>query len=113
MEEIGDAKVATEDMVLKRFHITEAEKDDTLPLVASTYSRENHTIYDGTSRDGMRIFTLAPILKYNIIPLPQIVEILLETGRWGMGSPVEIEFAVNLSPEDGGLRQFGLLQMRP
>ena len=30
-----------------------------------------------------------------------------------MGSPVEIEFAVNLSPEDGGLRQFGLLQLRP
>jgi hypothetical protein len=113
MDEVGDTEIASEDLVLKRFHITEADKDGTLPLVASTYSKDNNAIYDGTSRDGMRIFTLAPILKFNVIPLPQIIEVLLELGRWGMGSPVEIEFAVNLYPEDNGLRQFGLLQLRP
>jgi len=30
-----------------------------------------------------------------------------------MNSPVEIEFAVNLAPQTGGPRQFGILQMRP
>jgi hypothetical protein len=34
-------------------------------------------------------------------------------GSWGMGAPVEIEFAVNLSVPKGELREFGLLQMRP
>jgi len=30
-----------------------------------------------------------------------------------MNSPVEIEFAVNLAPWNGGPRQFGILQLRP
>jgi hypothetical protein len=34
-------------------------------------------------------------------------------GSWGMGTPVEIEFAVNMSAAPGKLREFGLLQMRP
>jgi hypothetical protein len=34
-------------------------------------------------------------------------------GTWGTGSPVEIEFAVNLSVPAGKPKEFGLLQMRP
>jgi hypothetical protein len=34
-------------------------------------------------------------------------------GSWGMGSAVEIEFAVNLSVPNGKPKEFGLLQMRP
>ena len=54
--------------------------------------------------------TFAPILKYNIFPLPEIVETLLNLGSKGMGSAVEIEFAADLSRKN---KEFGVLQMRP
>jgi hypothetical protein len=34
-------------------------------------------------------------------------------GTWGMGTPVELEFAVNISKPFGKKKEFGLLQMRP
>ncbi len=34
-------------------------------------------------------------------------------GSWGMGTPVEIEFAVNLSLPHGERKEFAMLQMRP
>ncbi|MCX6137957.1 MAG: hypothetical protein NTV54_10730 [Ignavibacteriales bacterium] len=51
--------------------------------------------------------------SYNFYPLPQILELLLDMGTWGMGTPVEIEFAVNMTVPPGKPREFGLLQMRP
>jgi hypothetical protein len=42
-----------------------------------------------------------------------VLELLLEMGNWGMGTPVEIEFAVNISKPAGKKKEFGLLQMRP
>jgi hypothetical protein len=105
--------VPDEDIIVKKYNINEADKDGTLNQIASTYSVENHAIYDGTSRSGARLFTLAPILKYKTFPLPEIITLLLDLGRWGIGSPVEIEFAVNLSVPQGQLREFALLQMRP
>ncbi len=107
------AKILTENEVVKKLPLEEADKDGVLSYIGSTYSEENHTIYDGTSRDGVRLFSLAPILKYRVFPLPEIIELLLEVGSWGMGSPVEIEFAVNLSVPKGHSKEFGLLQMRP
>lgn len=101
-----------EDLLLKNYDISDAEEDGTLNNVASTYSHENQAIYDGTSREGMRVFTLAPILKYNVFPLPSIINLILDMGSWGMGSPVEIEFAVNLSRKRKN-KQFAMLQMRP
>ncbi|MDH3198887.1 MAG: histidine kinase, partial [Candidatus Krumholzibacteria bacterium] len=90
-----------------------AERDGTLAAVGSTYSRENHAIYDGTSRPGVRVVTLAPILKNDLYPLPQILNRLLELGRNGMSGPVEIEFAANLSGPARRRKEFYLLQMRP
>jgi CheY-like chemotaxis protein len=103
----------THDICVKEFPLKTAEEDGTLFYVGSTYSHENHTIYDGLSRTGARVVTLAPVLKHKIFPLPQICELLLEMGSWGMGTPVEIEFAVNMSVPKNEPREFGLLQMRP
>ncbi len=105
--------VLTHDMLVKRFDLQIAEIDGTLNNVGSTYSHENNSISDGISRQGHRLVTFAPILKGKIFPLPEILELLLDMGSWGMGAPVEIEFAVNLSVPNGKAREFGLLQMRP
>ncbi len=103
----------TSDMLVKTYDLRTAEVDGTLQHVASTYSPENDALYDGVSRSGIRVVSFAPILRNKIFPLPQILDLLLDMGSWGMGTPVEIEFAVNLSVPQGKRRQFGLLQMRP
>ncbi|GJQ21769.1 MAG: phosphoenolpyruvate synthase [Bacteroidia bacterium] len=101
------------DALLKRYPLAIAEEDGTLQYTGSTYSRENDALYDGLAREGMRIVTFAPILNHNLFPLPSIVELLLDMGTWGMGTPVEIEFAVTMSVPPGQPREFALVQMRP
>ena len=95
------------------FHLKAAEADGTLPMLASTYSVENHAVYDGLSRPGTRIVSFAPILKHGLFPLPQILEQLMTIGEAAMGRPVEIEFAVRLPQRAGDDAEFGFLQMRP
>lgn len=102
-----------EDPLVKLYDLTDSEKDGTLYSVGSTYSSENDAVYDGVSREGLRVVTFAPILKHKIFPLPEILDLLLDMGSWGMGTPVEIEFAVNLNVPNGVRKEFAMLQMRP
>jgi CheY-like chemotaxis protein len=103
----------TYDMLTEKFGLNVAEKEGTLNLIGATYSPENDSISDGISRPGIRIVTFGPILKHKLFPLPEIIELLLDMGTWGMGTPIEIEFAVNMSVNKDEPIQFGLLQMRP
>ncbi len=109
----GNIKISEKYEYLKKYKTHEAEKDGVLSYVGSTYSIENHAVYDGVSRSGPKLFTLAPILKLGALPIPEILDLLLEMIAWGIGSPVEIEFACNFSVEKGNARQFSLLQARP
>ena len=84
------------DVLVKRYDLDRAEFDGTLQYVASTYSTENDALYDGISRNGIRVVTFAPILRNKIFPLPAILDLLLDMGSWGMGTPVEIEIAVSI-----------------
>lgn len=97
----------------ERFDLDSAESDGTLSLVASTYSLDNHAIYDGISRTGVRIISFAPMLKHNLFPLPAILETLVKAGEDALGIPVEIEFAVRLPRQAGESAEFGFLQVRP
>ncbi|HLX12194.1 MAG TPA: PEP/pyruvate-binding domain-containing protein [Bacteroidota bacterium] len=99
--------------VTRAYPLSIAETDGTLGYVGSTYSPENESIHDGLSRQGTRLVTFAPILKRKVIPLPEILDMALDIGSSGMGSPVEIEFAVKMGSPDGAPTEFGLLQMRP
>ncbi|MBT8378872.1 MAG: histidine kinase [Ignavibacteria bacterium] len=101
------------DPLVKKYELTVSEEDGTLYSVGSTYSTEDEAVYDGISRDGIRVVTFSPILKHKMFPLPEILNLLLNLGTWGMGSPVEIEFAVNLSVPKGKPKEFAMLQMRP
>ena len=109
-EQFNDTSL-THDIRVQTYNLKAAEEDDTLVYVGSTYSIDNKAIYDGISRKGIRIISFAPILKNKIFPLSEILELLLDMGSWGMGTPVEIEFAVNMA--NNAPNQFALLQMRP
>jgi len=65
-----------------RYDLEVAEADGTLAPLASTYSHDNAAIYDGMSRPGMRLVSFAPILKQDTFPLAQLLDRLLEIGRW-------------------------------
>ncbi|MFI5237669.1 MAG: PEP/pyruvate-binding domain-containing protein, partial [Ignavibacteriales bacterium] len=104
---------STNDPLVKKYDLSESETDGTLFSVGSTYSQENEAVYDGISRKGTRVVTFAPILKHKMFPLSDILNMLLGLGTWGMGSPVEIEFAVNLGVQPDKPKEFAMLQMRP
>jgi CheY-like chemotaxis protein len=95
------------------FGLKAAEVDGTLQMLASTYSADNHAVYDGLSRPGTRVVSFAPILKHGRFPLPQILDRLMTLGEEAMGRPVEIEFAVRLPQAEGQPADFGFLQLRP
>src|SRR5712671_4069990 len=113
----------------RRFGLDAAESDGTLQAVASTYSRDNHAVYDGMSRAGARIVSFAPMLKHGTFPLAEILDVLVRAGEDALGHPVEIEFAVRLPQQAGPLSgqtsgqvagqvsgqaaEFGFLQIRP
>jgi len=61
----------------------------------------------------VRLISFAPILKHQVFPLAELLAVLIDYGSQGTSSPVEIEFAVNLSGNGGSLPEFGFLQMRP
>jgi len=105
----------------RRFGLDAAESDGTLRALASTYSRDNHAVYDGVSRPGSRIITFAPMLKHGTFPLAEILDDLVRAGEDALGNAVEIEFAVRLPQQvesmdgkpTGQVAEFGFLQIRP
>lgn len=104
---------SSKDDLLDLYDLETAEQDGSLVYAGSTYIPENDAIYDGLGRMGPRVVTFGPILRQRLFPLPKILDLLLDMGTWGMGTPVEIEFAVDMTSKPGRKREFGLLQMRP
>ena len=93
-----------------------AERDGILFKIGSVYDRDSDVIRDCISTEGPRVITFAGILKYNIFPLPDILQDLLYMGKKAFGSPVEIEFAISLeenTSEPKKIPSFYLLQIKP
>ncbi len=101
------------DSFIIEYPLKAAEEDGTLSELGSTFSPENNRIYDGISRHGSRLVSFAPLIKGKLFPLPEITELLLDMGSWSMGTPVEIEFAVNMDTPQFQPKEFAILQMRP
>lgn len=96
-----------------RLGLDAAEHDGVLHMLGSTYSKDNHAIYDGVSRPGARVVSFAPILKHGVFPLAEILQLLMRVGEEALGRAVEIEFAVSLPRHNGEIADFGFLQIRP
>jgi hypothetical protein len=108
-----DAAGWSADGPLERLGLAEAEAHGTLQALGSSWSAANERVYDGVGRPGVRLVTFAPILKHGVFPLAEVVQELLILGIAGTRMPVEIEFAVDLEPADGGPPEVGFLQLRP
>jgi hypothetical protein len=62
---------------------------------------------------GPRVLNFANILKYDLVPLPRTLDMLLRYFREAMGAPVEIEFVLDLDPGRNGNPTLWLLQIKP
>jgi len=102
-----------EDAGLIKMEISEAEKHGTLKHLASVYDPENDTVSPGLDSYGPRIVNFANILKYEYIPLAKTINVILDVVKEALGSPVEMEFAVDLTKDRNGLASFYLLQIKP
>jgi len=98
---------------LIRLDIDEAELHGTLKHCASVYNPENDTISPGLDQSGPRIVNFANILQYNYIPLAETISSVLDIVQEALGSPVEIEFAVDLNKDKNKRATFYLLQIKP
>ncbi|MEM9291619.1 MAG: PEP/pyruvate-binding domain-containing protein [Acidobacteriota bacterium] len=110
---------------LVRLDLEVAEADGTLDAVGATYSPDNDAIYDSIHRPGTRLVNFSGVLKHGVFPLAPLLEALLELGREGMGTPVEMEFAVDLAAQTsvrpgralegavGEVPEMAPLQLRP
>jgi len=102
-----------EDAGLRKLDIYDAEMHGTLKHLASVYSLENNRISAGLRDPGPRVINFADILKYNYIPMAKTIEVVLDVVKEAMGSPVEIEFAIDLNKDDDYKASFYLLQIKP
>ncbi len=102
-----------EDAGLRKLDIYDAEMHGTLKHLASVYSLENNRISAGLRDAGPRVINFADILKYNYIPMAKTIEVVLDVVKEAMGSPVEIEFAIDLNKDEDYKASFYLLQIKP
>jgi CheY-like chemotaxis protein len=86
-----------EDVTLEKLKIDRAEKDERLNFIASTWEHGDKRLKIGIDAEGPRIINFGYILKYNVFPLAKIIEFVLSLATNSMGTPVEIEFAVDLA----------------
>ncbi len=98
---------------LEKMSIDEVETEAPVKTLASTYIPDEHRVRDSGHIPGPKIMTFAAILKYDLLPLPQLLTTLLTLSQKGIGCPVEIEFSVNLNQNNLQKNEFYFLQMRP
>ena len=100
----------TEHMV--RASLADAETDDTLRFVASTFDPHANRLVAGVTAKGPRLLDFSPLLRYNQIPLNAMVRGLLGACEAALGDPVEIEFAVTIGRAAEAPARCGFLQVR-
>jgi hypothetical protein len=108
-----DLENGGENAAIRKMKISFAEKDGVLQHCASVYDHENDCLVPGIETPGLRVIDFANILKYKHIPLASTISVLLKLFREAMGSPVEIEYAVDLEKGENQLPTFYLLQIKP
>jgi hypothetical protein len=94
-------------------NISKAEQHGTLNHSASVLNANNDAIIPGLDAPGPRVVNFADILKYEYIPLATTLKVVLDVVKEAFGTPVEIEFAVDLTKDKEGKASFYLLQVKP
>ncbi len=101
------------DVTIKKVDIYDALAHGTLMHLVSTYDYNNDMMYAGAYENGTLVVNFADILQNEYIPLAKTIQLILKSLRDSFDTPVEIEFAVDLTPQDHGEPVFYILQVKP
>lgn len=102
----------SETKYLTQLSLKDAEEDNTLYYIASTYDFEADRINIGIGFSGARVINFAPILQVDLLPINQVIKSIIKLCEVTFNSMVELEFAVTFDPADKLSARFSLLQVR-
>jgi hypothetical protein len=96
-------------------NLKDAEADETLRFVASTFDPTRNRMIPGIGARGGRVIDFAPLLVLEQFPLNDIVRALLSAAERALSAKVEIEFAATMEQTPNAPAKFrvGFLQVRP
>ncbi len=97
---------------LSELSVSAAERDRYFPMIASTWDAADQRFVPGILTKGYRVIDFANMLKYEAYPFAQAIDMVLDIATRSMGTPVEIEYALNFDAP-GQDPTLYLLQLKP
>ena len=113
LKNLADQFSVDDSFNLLRLNLKDADADGALKFIVSTYDPYDQVIRDGYYPGGRKILSFVNVLQHEVFPLADTLDQILHVGQDEMGRPIEIEFAVNIDPQNPGFATFYLLQVRP
>lgn len=113
LKNLADQFSVDDSFNLLRLNLKDADADGSLKFIVSTYDPYDQVIRDGYYPGGRKILSFVNVLQHEVFPLVDTLDQILHVGQDEMGRPIEIEFAVNIDPQNPGFATFYLLQVRP
>ena len=113
LKNLADQFSVDDSFNLLRLNLKDADADGSLKFIVSTYDPYDQVIRDGYYPGGRKILSFVNVLQHEVFPLADTLDQILHVGQDEMGRPIEIEFAVNIDPQNPGFATFYLLQIRP
>ena len=113
LKNLADQFSVDDSFNLLRLNLKDADADGSLKFIVSTYDPYDQVIRDGYYPGGRKILSFVNVLQQEVFPLADTLDQILHVGEDEMGRPIEIEFAVNIDPQNPGFATFYLLQVRP
>ena len=111
MKHVDDDFRVDDGFNILKFRVKDAVEDQSLNYIASTFDPYDQVINDGVYETGRKLITFAGVLQYDVVPLPELMQMSMKCGSEAMRRPVEIEFACNIHADK--TCDFYLLQIRP
>ena len=112
LKNLADQFSVDDSFNLLRLNLKDADADGSLKFIVSTYDPYDQVIRDGYYPGGRKILSFVNVLQHEVFPLADTLDQILHVGQDEMGRPIEIEFAVNIDPQNPGFATFYLLQVR-
>lgn len=93
--------------------LADADYDDSLRFVGSTYDSSRDRLSPGVGADGPRVVDFAPLLELALWPVNPLITRLLHVFGQSPAGAVEIEFAMTFPNRSDHSARFAFLQVRP
>lgn len=105
--------IESDSSTLEEVDIKVARENGSLNQIGSIVDVFSESLTDDLTKKGPLVITFNSILKYETFPLSKILNDISSIIKFSIGSPCEIEFAVDLNRDENGKMTFYILQIKP